>query len=198
MGSGYSLPNNESEELVAKTHFKKYDLERWYKRFMKQFPRGGMTEEEFFSIYGTLFTDTFCSTIAKHIFGSFDTNKDGVISFQELMTTLSMTIKGTNEEKVEWLFNVYDFDGNGKISMEEFQNITSVIQKALQHPKEEDTVVEEDEGEGGSAVDDYIQVVFDDVDADDNGYWTLDEFAQGVKSHPGLVNLLVVDKPKDN
>merc|ERR1711962_228408 len=190
----HGLPEGEAKELVAKTHFKKYDLQRWYGRFMKQFPHGGMNEEEFFKIYGGLFTDTFCSTITKHIFNSIDNNKDGVISFQELMMTLSMTIKGTNEEKVEWLFNVYDLDGNGKINLQEFKNITSVIQKALQKEPESH---EEDDDDDGHA-DDVMEIVFDDVDKNDDGYWTLEEFAKGVKDHPGLINLLHKPHDKDD
>ena len=189
MGNIHGLPESDAKQLVAKTRFKKCDLERWYGRFMKQFPRGGMNEEEFLKIYGGLFTDTFCSAITKHVFRSSDQNKDGVVSFQELMMTLSMTINGTNEEKVEWLFNVYDFDGNGKISLQEFKDIANAIQKVLQkEPKiYDDDEYDEDDDDG---VHDFMQIVFDKIDKNDDGYLTLDEFAKGVKDHPGMVKFL--------
>jgi len=186
MGKGASKGeaeiSDEMSDLINTTHFKKGDLKRWYKKFMKTFPDGQMNEEQFHEIYGNLFSCEF--SIAGHIFRSFDHNNDGVISFRELMITLSMTTEGSNEEKLEWLFNVYDFDGNGKISEEEVHHMANVIQDSMRQ--------EENHGETSE---EYISLIFDAVDDDGNGYWTLDEFIQGVQDHPVLMKLLHSSPP---
>jgi len=177
MGKGQSVPEHEISDLISNTHFNKGDIKRWYKKFMKNFPTGQMNEAQFFSIYGKLFSAE--GAIAKNIFRSFDHNNDGFISFKELMITLSMTTAGTREEKLEWLFSVYDIDGNGKISIEEVKQMAHLIQSTLQA------------GEGGQHDEnDYLSFIFDVVDDDGNGYWTKDEFIQGVQEHPALVDLL--------
>merc|ERR1712183_1149475 len=171
MGKGASKGeaeiSDEMSDLINTTHFKKGDLKRWYKKFMKTFPDGQMNEEQFHEIYGNLFSCEF--SIAGHIFRSFDHNNDGVISFRELMITLSMTTEGSNEEKLEWLFNVYDFDGNGKISVDEVRALADTFSTVLKrqsmrrlscdvHHCEHDSDSDEEE--------DFISCMFDDVDGD--------------------------------
>ena len=176
MGNDSSVPEPELTDLINTTHFNKSDIKRWYKKFMKNFPDGQMNEQQFFSIYGNLFSSE--NTIAKNIFRSFDHNNDGFISFKELMITLSMTTAGTNEEKLEWLFTVYDYDGNGQISIEEVQQMAKLIHDSMKA----DGAAEHDE--------EYLSFIFDVVDDDGNGYWTKEEFIQGVQEHPVLVKLL--------
>jgi len=175
MGKGQSVPETEISDIITSTHFNKGDIKRWYKKFMKNFPDGQMNETQFFQIYGKLFSSE--NTIARNIFRSFDHNNDGFISFKELMITLSMTTAGSNDEKLEWLFSVYDYDGNGQISIDEVQQMAKLIHASMQV-------------EGHEQDDEYLSFIFDVVDDDGNGYWTKDEFIEGVKEHPILVKLL--------
>lgn len=175
MGKGQSVPESEITEIIDVTHFNKGDIKRWYKKFMKNFPDGKMNETQFFQIYGNLFSSE--NTIAKNIFRSFDHNNDGFISFKELMITLSMTTAGSNDEKLEWLFSVYDYDGNGQISIDEVQQMAKLIHSSMQVDGHENDA-------------EYLSFIFDVVDDDGNGYWTKEEFIQGVKEHPILVKLL--------
>merc|ERR1712142_322359 len=90
-----------------------------------------MNREQFFHIYGNTFNAGISIELAECIFGSFDQDKDGYISFKELMVTLSMTTQGSTEEKLKWLFNVYDQNGDGRISFEEVQCIVDVMQRTM-------------------------------------------------------------------
>merc|ERR1740124_1949416 len=56
--------------------------------------------------------------IGSHIFRSFDTNKDELISFEELMCNFSVTGRGSTKEKLEWTFNMYDVDNDGTVTVE--------------------------------------------------------------------------------
>ena len=189
MGSCQSIADDcEVEGLIEETNFKKTDLQKWYKTFMKSYPDGQMDKEQFTDIYGNIYTAD--PTVAQNIFRSFDHNGDGFISFRELMISLSLSTAGTKEEKLQWLFDVYDFDGNGKITLNEVRDLATILHKvhkggSIRRLKCDLHHTEDDDKE-----DDYISCVFHDIDLDHNGYWTLDEFREGVRKHPFLKKII--------
>ena len=56
-------------------------------------------------------TFTFQSFFAERFFNLFDTDKSGSIECGELMDGLRMLTKGTPAQKLKFLFDVYDVDG---------------------------------------------------------------------------------------
>ena len=55
-----------------------------------------------------LFLQSFFS---ERFFSLFDTDGDGSIDMKELVNGLQILTKGTESEKLKFLFNVYDIDG---------------------------------------------------------------------------------------
>ena len=48
---------------------------------------------------------------------------NGVVSFTEFLTTMSISAKGSVDDKLNWSFNLYDTNGDGTISRKEAVDI---------------------------------------------------------------------------
>eukprot|EP00026_Physarum_polycephalum_P010678 Phypoly_transcript_10848.p1 GENE.Phypoly_transcript_10848~~Phypoly_transcript_10848.p1 ORF type:complete len:135 (+),score=24.69 Phypoly_transcript_10848:77-481(+) len=66
-----------------------------------------------------------------HLFALFDTNADGKISFAEFVTALSVMTRGTAKQKLEFLFDFYDTDGDGVLTAAEIRVFIGHVKKVV-------------------------------------------------------------------
>lgn len=67
-----------------------------------------------------IFVERLYILIHLQIFNLVDKDKNGFISFREFVDMLVIFLKGSAEEKMKLMFDMYDINGTGRLKKEEF------------------------------------------------------------------------------
>jgi Ca2+-binding EF-hand superfamily protein len=87
-----------------------------------------MTRKQFIGMYKALSPKGDAERFARHIFRAFDLDKSNTVDFREFLIGLSMTSTTSSPEiKLEWIFKVFDIDGNGLLTRNECLEVIDVI-----------------------------------------------------------------------
>ncbi|CAH1269844.1 HPCAL1 [Branchiostoma lanceolatum] len=191
--SGSKLNKKTLQELLENTNFSEEEIKQLYKGFHRDCPTGKVTLKEFKYIYGRFFPSGNADDFAKHVFRTFDTNKDGYVDFSEFLRAVSMTSRGSVEDKLRWTFGMYDLDKDGFITRDEMLNILEAIYDMMGSevidslpPEERSPAKRRDK-------------IFELLDHNDDHIITLEEFLEGAQRDKALVDVLtngIFDKKK--
>nr|CAD7438163.1 unnamed protein product [Timema bartmani] len=135
----------------------------------------------FIKIYKQFFPQGDPSKFASLVFRVFDENNDGSIEFEEFIRALSITSRGNLDEKLHWAFRLYDVDNDGFITRDEMYNIVDAIYQMVgQQPNAEDENTPQKR----------VDKIFDQMDKNHDDRLTLEEFREGSKADPRIVQAL--------
>jgi NADPH oxidase 5 len=93
----------------------------------------------------------------ERVFQIFDKDNSGSISLHEFIDAMHQFSGQSKENKIKFLFKVYDLDGDGLIQREELQHVMRACM-------EENGMKFSD-----TQIDDLTRAMFDDADPDHNG-----------------------------
>ncbi|XP_059475040.1 frequenin-1 [Neocloeon triangulifer] len=175
------LKQDTIDRLTSETYFSEKEIRQWHKGFLKDCPNGLLTEQGFIKIYKQFFPQGDPSKFATLVFRVFDENKDGSIEFEEFIRALSITSRGNLDEKLHWAFRLYDVDNDGYITREEMYNIVDAIYQMVgQQPQHEDENTPQKR----------VDKIFNQMDKNHDDKLTLEEFREGSKADPRIVQAL--------
>ncbi|KAK3521633.1 hypothetical protein QTP70_014719 [Hemibagrus guttatus] len=156
------------DQLEAQTNFTKQELQVLYRGFKNECPSGIVNEETFKHIYAQFFPHGDASTYAHYLFNAFDTTNNGSIKFEEFVMGLSILLRGSVQEKLEWTFHLYDINRDGFINKEEMTEIVQAIYDMMgkyTYPALK-----------GDAPKQHVDAFFQKMDKNKDGVVTLEEF----------------------
>lgn len=114
------------------------------------------------------------SPYVPRIFELFDKDRSGSVSLGELIDGLHLMVNGSQKEKLQFLFDVIDLNGDGKIDLEELDTIlsSSLADASISITDEDYTRL--------------IENFISETDTDDDGAITYDELLAQFQKYPQL------------
>ncbi|XP_025828857.1 Kv channel-interacting protein 1 isoform X3 [Agrilus planipennis] len=157
------------ESLCKNTKFSQQEIKRIYRGFKAECPTGVVKEDTFKVIYSQFFPQgANTSHYAHYVFNTLDHDKSGIINFENFLQCLSVLSRGTMDEKMRWIFSLYDINGDGCITREEMTDIVSAIYDLMgkmSNPSVDDFTIKE-----------RVEMIFTKMDKNQDGVVTFDEF----------------------
>ncbi|XP_022342797.1 neurocalcin homolog [Crassostrea virginica] len=179
------LAPKELSDLNLQTNFSEEELQQWYKGFIKECPNGSLTMPEFKKIYSDFFPRGDATSFAEYVFNAFDENQDGTLDFREFMCALSVSTRGSLDQKIQFAFRIYDIDGDGFISKQEMLEIIRAIHKMVESSMKSE--------QSKLAPEERTNVIFKRMDKNADDKLSLEEFMNGVKEDQSIVSFLQGD-----
>lgn len=179
--SNSKLKPKDLEELNNSTEFTEREIKDWYKGFRQDYPHGYLTVDQFMEVYSNFYPAGDASAFAENTFRVFDHNKDQKIDFREFVIGLNMSSRGSFEDKMKWIFQLYDINENGFISKDEMLVIVKSIHLMCKGSS--------DDAEAEKQVD----KIYSKMDSDSDGQISMDEFLALASSDPTVSKILTGD-----
>uniref|UniRef100_A0A8C4RM08 Potassium voltage-gated channel interacting protein 2 n=1 Tax=Erpetoichthys calabaricus TaxID=27687 RepID=A0A8C4RM08_ERPCA len=158
------------DKLQEQTKFTKKELQVLYRGFKNECPSGVVNEDTFKLIYSQFFPQGDSSTYAHFLFEAFDTDKNGSVSFEDFVMGLSIILRGTINDRLNWAFNLYDLNKDGCITKEEMMDIMKSIYDMMgkyTYPSMQDDAPRE-----------HVESFFQKMDRNNDGVVTIEEFIE--------------------
>ncbi|XP_070496659.1 NADPH oxidase 5 [Chironomus tepperi] len=116
----------------------------------------------------------------ERVFQIFDKDNSGTISLQEFIDSMHQFAGQSTENKIKFLFKVYDLDGDGLIQHEELQHVMRACMDENGMKFSE------------TQIDDLTRAMFDDADSENRGAITYEALTNQLTKHGGLLENLSI------
>ncbi|KFP70972.1 Calsenilin, partial [Acanthisitta chloris] len=156
------------EHLLARTSFTKTELQTLYRSFKNECPSGLVDEETFTLIYSRFFPQGDVTSYAHFLFKAFDADHNGTLCFQDFALGLSVLLRGTEQQKLRWTFDLYDVNKDGYVTKEDMLEIIKSIYDMMGGCSQPNPRV--------TAPAQHVEMFFQKMDRNGDGVVTFEEF----------------------
>ncbi|XP_057378074.1 Kv channel-interacting protein 1-like [Daphnia carinata] len=160
----------ELKSLERSTKFTRKEIQLIYRGFKQECPNGVVDEQSFKEIFVQFFPQGDASQYAHYVFKTFKNGTTGTIKFEDFLQSLSQASRGTIQEKLRWIFGLYDLNGDGYITKAEMTSVAVAIFDMLgRHaaPSVDDQTASK-----------HVDQIFHKIDANHDGLITFEELSQ--------------------
>ncbi|XP_042872544.1 Kv channel-interacting protein 1-like [Penaeus japonicus] len=121
----------ELDKLAKTTKFSRKEIQLIYRGFKQECPTGLIDEEGFKGIFSQFFPLGDATHYAHYVFNTFTQNNQGQISFEDFLAALSTVSRGSTQEKLQWIFGLYDVNNDGLITKTEMVDVVTAIYEMM-------------------------------------------------------------------
>ena len=118
-------------DILSARAFSQEEIQNEFVKFRRQYPTGRINVMDFVDRYSLMFPVGDARSYAEFVFNAYDRDEDGTIDFKEFMTTLTVAARGGLEDKLRWVFDMFDINHDGRVSRREARQILAVITPTL-------------------------------------------------------------------
>ncbi|EOB13609.1 Neuronal calcium sensor 1 [Nosema bombycis CQ1] len=128
MGNSLSrVPDINHEDAKKFSHFPAKKIHEWSVSFREHFPRGYITVSELELIFKRLFPFGSPKNFSIRLFETINISQSNQVDFNEFLIAFSILLKGSDFEKLRWMFRFYDEDNDGIIDKKKMITIAQSI-----------------------------------------------------------------------
>ena len=174
MGSNNGKPVLRKEDidtLVESTGMNATEIKSAFDNFVARNPDGKLREQEFKKLIAEARPGQDITSVASHCFRMFDRDNNGEIDFIEFMIANTFETAGKPEDKMKQIFNLFDVNGDKKISMNEMQQLIQDMLSYFMANKIMENLPDD-------ASVQFSKTIFSQMDKDNDGEITQTEFVR--------------------
>jgi len=173
------LSERELSYITLHTNFTRKQIDNFRVRFLTYYPRGYATFEQFCDLYSNELKHLFDSRpLLERLFHYIDTDKNERLSFKEILFFKAISLPETdNDEKLRWIFLLYDVNQDRQIDQDEFLDLCYLVYHIHGRLLTDNRL-------------DELKSLFAKFDVNDDGQLNCNEFIQLCKQCTDLLELL--------
>eukprot|EP00755_Sulcionema_specki_P019105 Sspe_Gene.68595::Locus_40443_Transcript_1_1_Confidence_1.000_Length_762::g.68595::m.68595/K19932/NCS1; neuronal calcium sensor 1 len=176
------------DAMMSVSHYDHREIVKLHQQFTGEAPSGYIQRTSFNQLSGLMgIKSQFLSNL---VFNAFDLNSDGYISFGEFIQSMSTMTRGTPDEKLRLAFRLYDHGGESGRPRGYLvrQDMLTVVEEL--HSMLGDLITTQ----GGALTPQaLVDKLFDEMDVDRDGRISFDEYLQGARRDPAIVQGLALN-----
>ena len=143
MGNQESKISSTPVDVRKFSHFAQNDLRDWSAQFDMAYPSGAMEQQDMDALLLSLFPSGSVSQFSEMLFQTINIGQTGYIDFNELLIAFSIMARGSEYERLRWIFRFYDRDKDGVVSREEMVDAVKGLYNMVRPVVEEADTPEE-------------------------------------------------------